>query len=79
MTKTEMQAKENWCPHFIFPNLTQQLAIIENQPPEIKELNPAGSHLLPKSLNKAALLGKWIYHSEDLSGLPKLISFHVMQ
>lgn len=74
-----MQATENQCSNFTLPNLTQQFAIIENQQPEIKELNPTGSHLPPKSLNEAALPGKWIYHSEDLSGLPRFISFPVMQ
>lgn len=74
-----MQATENQCSYFIFPTLIQQLAMIENQQPEIKELNPTGSHLQLQSLNEAALPGKWISHSKDLSGLPRFISFHVMQ
>lgn len=78
-TKTEMQATEIRCSHFIFPNLTQQLAIIENQQPERTELNQTGSHLPPKSLNEAALPSKWIRHSEDLSGLPRFMSFRGRQ
>lgn len=48
-TKTETHIKGNRCSHFVFPSPTRQSTITENRK-QIKEWNPTGSYLLPKSL-----------------------------
>ena len=78
-SKKKCVIKQNRCSHVIFSSLTWQSTTKENQKQEIKEWNPIAHVYYPSHWMKKAPQGKGIYHSEGLSGLPKLISFHEMQ
>lgn len=68
-----MQTKKTGIPILYFLPWLSDKQLRENPNQAMKELNPTDAHLLPKSLNKEDSAGQM-----GLSGLQKLISFHVI-